>query len=163
MRFHDITKCDMLNGTGLRAVLWVSGCSHRCKGCQNQVAQDPNDGVVFDNNSMNELIEALSPSYIEGLTLSGGDPLYPGNRQEILNIVKSIKDIYPNKNIWLYTGYSYEDISKLEILNYIDVVCDGLFKIELLSPNKKWVGSSNQRVIDIKKTKEYNKIILWED
>lgn len=163
MRYHDITKCDMLNGDGLRVVLWVSGCSHNCKGCHNPITHDPNDGLIFDDIALNELILALSPDFIEGLTLSGGDPLFPGNRDEILALCKKVKEIFPNKNIWLYTGYLYEEICDLEILDYIDVLLDGPFKMELLSPNKKWVGSSNQRVIDVKETKRNKKIVLKED
>ena len=163
MRYHDITKCDMLNGDGLRVVLWVSGCSHNCKGCHNPITHDPNDGLIFDDIALNELILALSPDFIEGLTLSGGDPLFPGNRDEILALCKKVKEIFPNKNIWLYTGYLYEEICDLEILDYIDVLLDGPFKMEFLSPNKKWVGSSNQRVIDVKETKRNKKIVLKED
>lgn len=163
MRYHDITKCDMLNGDGLRVVLWVSGCSHNCKGCHNPITHDPNDGLIFDDTALNELILALSPDFIEGLTLSGGDPLFPGNRDEILALCKKVKESFPNKNIWLYTGYLYEEICDLEILDYIDVLLDGPFKMELLSPNKKWVGSSNQRVIDVKETKRNKKIVLKED
>lgn len=163
MRYHDITKCDMLNGDGLRVVLWVSGCSHNCKGCHNPITHDPHDGVIFDDIALNELILALSPNFIEGLTLSGGDPLFPSNRSEILALCKKVKEVLPNKNIWLYTGYLYEEICDLEILDYIDVLLDGPFKIELFSPNKKWVGSSNQRVIDVKETRRNKKIVLKED
>lgn len=163
MRYHDITKCDMLNGDGLRVVLWVSGCNHNCRGCHNPITHDPEDGILFDDDALNELIMALRPDYIEGLTLSGGDPLFPGNRNDILILCKKIKELFPSKNIWLYTGYLYEEISDLEVLNYIDVLLDGPFKIELLSPNKKWVGSSNQRVIDIKETKRNKKMVLKED
>ncbi|MGM9970860.1 MAG: anaerobic ribonucleoside-triphosphate reductase activating protein [Anaeroplasmataceae bacterium] len=162
MRYHDITKCDMLNGDGIRVVLWVSGCSHNCEGCHNPITHDPNDGVYFDSDALKELLDALKEKYVEGLTLSGGDPLYISNREEITNICKIVKKELPDKNIWLYTGYNYEEISDLDILNYIDVLVDGPFIIDKLSPNKKWVGSHNQRVIDMKKTKLLNKIVLKE-
>lgn len=163
MKYHDITKCDMLNGSGIRVCLWVSGCVHNCIGCHNPITHDENDGVLFTKETREELECALSYDYIEGLTLTGGDPLHPKNRDEILYLCKYIKEVFPQKNIWLYTGYLYEEISEIEILDYIDVLIDGPFCIDKLSPNEKWVGSYNQRVIDVKKTKKNKKIILYEE
>ncbi len=153
----------MLNGDGLRVVLWVAGCDHYCKECQNPVTWNPNDGVRFDGAAMNEIIEKLEKPYISGLTLSGGDPLYKGNRDEVLRIAKHIKELFPNKTIWLYTGYLWEDVCNLEIIQYLDVLVDGEFKIGLKDNNYHWAGSRNQRVIDVKKTLEKGYICKLEE
>ncbi len=151
MKYHNITKDDMLNGSGLRVVLWVAGCSHKCKGCHNPITWDPNSGVEFDEEAKKEIFNELEHSYITGLTLSGGDPLYVGNRSVILELVKEVKVKFPTKNIWLYTGYKYEEIKDLPHLEYIDVLVDGEFVEELKDPNLEWKGSSNQNVIYLKK------------
>lgn len=155
MRYHDITKDDMKNGDGLRAVLWVSGCEHACPGCQNPITWDPDDGLIFDEKAKEELFGILSKDYISGLTLSGGDPLFPGNRKDILELLKEVKEKFPEKTIWLYTGYTYEEIKDLEHIKFIDVLVDGRF-IESLKDNKyEWAGSTNQRVIRLNEmTKE---------
>lgn len=149
MRYHDITKDDMLNGDGLRAVLWVSGCSHCCKGCHNPVTWDPNGGLAFDKEAKQELFEAVSRDYISGVTLSGGDPLYYGNRADVLKLVKELKETFPDKSIWLYTGFVWEAISDLEIMKYLDVLVDGEFVAEQKDTQLYWRGSTNQRVIDV--------------
>ena len=149
MRYHNITKDDMRNGPGLRAVLWVSGCEHHCPGCQNPVTWDPDDGLIFDGSAHEELMELLERDYISGLTLSGGDPLFPGNREEVCALCKEVKTRFPDKDIWLYTGYVYEDISGLEVMQYIDVVVDGRYEEDKRDVLLHWKGSSNQRVIDV--------------
>lgn len=163
MNYHDITKNDMLNGSGLRVVLWVAGCNHKCKNCQNPITWDPCDGLAFDNNAYNELIEALSYSYISGLTLSGGDPMFPSNRQTVLEICRRIKDLYPTKNIWMYTGYLFEEIQNEPILHYVDVLVDGEYVESLRDVKMHWAGSTNQRVIDLPKTFEQGKIITIQN
>ena len=160
MNYHNITTEDLLNGDGLRTVLWVAGCNHHCPFCQNPETHDPDGGIPFDNDAYKELIEDLSQPYISGLTLSGGDPLYMGNREIITELVKDLKGQFPNKTIWCYTGFLYEDVKDLEIMNYIDVLVDGKF-IQALNDNTLyWKGSSNQRVIDVKRTKETGNICL---
>ena len=160
MNYHNITTEDLLNGDGLRTVLWVAGCSHHCPFCQNPETHDPKSGIPFDNDAYKELIEDLSQPYISGLTLSGGDPLYMGNREIITELVKDLKGQFPNKTIWCYTGFLYEDVKDLEIMNYVDVLVDGKF-IQALNDNTLyWKGSSNQRVIDVKRTKETGNICL---
>ena len=150
MNYHNITKDDMLNGDGLRVVLWVSGCSHGCKGCHNRITWDPNGGLLFDEAAKQEIFTELEKDYVSGLTLSGGDPLFPGNRSAICALVRETKEKYPNKTIWLYTGYSWEEIKTLPLIQYVDIVVDGKF-VESLKDNKlHWRGSSNQRVIDVK-------------
>lgn len=149
MNYHNITKDDMLNGDGLRVVLWVSGCSHHCKGCQNPITWDPNDGLLFDQEAKEEIFAELDKSYVSGLTLSGGDPLFPGNRSAITALVKEVKDKYPTKTIWLYTGFSWEEIMDLELIPYVDVVVEGKFVEELKDTTLHWKGSSNQRIIHV--------------
>ena len=153
MNYHNITKDDMLNGDGLRVVLWVSGCNHHCFNCQNPQTWDENSGIPFDDNAEKELFEALDKPYISGITFSGGDPLYPNNRNEITRLAKRIKTELPNKTIWLYTGYKHEEVKDLEIMQYIDILVDGEFIQELADPKLHWRGSSNQRVIDVKDVK----------
>lgn len=147
MNYHNIVHCDMRNGTGLRVTLFVSGCNHHCKGCHNPQTWDPNSGIEFDEAAKQELFAELNKDYISGVTFSGGDPLFPQNREVILSLCKEIKTLYPNKNIWLYTGYKYEQVKHLEILKYIDVLIDGKYVEKLRSVNLPWVGSSNQKVI----------------
>ena len=149
MRYHDITKDDMRNGPGLRAVLWVSGCAHHCPGCQNPVTWDPDDGLIFDERARNELLELLGRDYISGLTLSGGDPLYPANREEITALCRQVKSRWPDKDIWLYTGYEYADVSGLEVMQYVDTVVDGRYEEDLRDVKLHWRGSSNQKIIKI--------------
>ena len=160
MRYHNITKDDMLNGDGLRNVLWVSGCDHCCKDCQNPITWDPNGGLVFDAEAKEELYEVLGRDYISGLTLSGGDPLYATNRDEILKLVKEVKEKFPTKTIWMYTGFLWESIKDLEIMNYIDVLVDGEFEVDKKDVQLFWRGSANQRVIDVPKTKESGEVVL---
>ncbi len=160
MNYHDITKEDMLNGDGIRVVLWVSGCEHKCKNCQNPITWDKNDGLPFDKNAEDELFEALSKSFIDGITFSGGDPLAPYNRAEISRLIKKCAKEYPNKTIWLYTGYLYEEIKDIEGIELVDVLCDGEFVENLKDNNLQWVGSSNQRVINIKRTIQKGEIVL---
>ena len=147
MKYHNITKDDMLNGDGLRAVLWVSGCEHRCKGCHNPVTWDINGGLEFDAEAEDELFEILSRDYIAGLTLSGGDPLHPKNRSEIARLMKKTKELFPHKTIWLYTGYLWEEIKDLDFIFLADIVVDGKYMEELRDTRLHWRGSSNQRII----------------
>lgn len=171
MRYHNITKADMLNGEGLRVVLWVSGCNHECPGCQNALTWNPEDGLEFDENAIKEIYQELDQDWCTGITLSGGDPLFPGNRRTIRNLVTAIHEKYPNKTIWCYTGYLYETLLKQsekdenlkDILNHIDVLLDGPFVMRLADIKTHYVGSKNQRVIDMKKTNELGKIVLYED
>ncbi|MCR5595973.1 MAG: anaerobic ribonucleoside-triphosphate reductase activating protein [Lachnospiraceae bacterium] len=163
MNYHDITKDDMKNGPGLRAVLWVSGCEHHCPGCQNPITWDPGDGLKFDDEAHEELMELLGRDYISGLTLSGGDPLYPGNRDSILELCREVKDRWPDKTIWIYTGYDYEDIASLDIMKYTDVVVDGKYIEDKRDILLHWRGSSNQRVIDVNRSQKEGVICTLED
>ena len=161
MRYHNITKDDMLNGDGLRTVLWVSGCSHCCKECHNPITWDANGGLPFDEKAKEELFCELQKEYISGITLSGGDPLHFSNRADILSLVKEIQEKFPKKTIWLYTGFQWETIERLEIMDYIDVLVDGEFVVALKDTKLHWRGSSNQRVIDVKATKAAGEVVLY--
>ena len=171
MRYHNITKADMLNGEGLRVVLWVSGCSHHCHACQNAMTWDPNDGLVFDDDAKKEIFDELEKEWCSGITLSGGDPLLLGNRCEISKLVKEIREKFKDKTIWLYTGYTWEELLEQKdndknlntILNNIDVLLDGRFVLRLASEKIHYVGSSNQCIIDVKKSLKKNKKVLYID
>ena len=159
MNYHNITKDDMLNGDGLRVVLWVAGCTHRCDGCHNPETWDVASGIEFDSNAEEELFEALDKSHISGITFSGGDPLHPLNKDEVLRLAKKCKEKCPTKTVWLYTGFLFDEIKDSIDLSDIDVLIDGEFKKELNDNNLKWVGSSNQRIIDVQASLKEDKIV----
>ena len=166
MNYHKIEKLSVSNGTGIRVVLWVSGCRLYCKNCQNPQTWGFNSGKLFDENAKQELFEALDKPYIKGITFSGGHPLEPENFETILNLAKEIKEKFPTKDIWLYTGYLYEELYYRRIsriLLYIDVLIDGEFIEEQKDLTLKWRGSKNQRVIDVQETLKQGKIILYCD
>lgn len=147
MNYHNITHDDMLNGDGLRVVLWIAGCTHHCKNCQNPETWDINGGIPFDNEAKEEIFDELKKDYISGITFSGGDPLHPKHRKQVLELAKEIKEKFPTKTVWCYTGFLYEEVKDIENLKYVDVLVDGEFKEELKDVNLPWVGSSNQRII----------------
>ncbi len=161
MQYHNITKDDMLNGEGLRVVLWVSGCGHHCPGCHNPETWDPAGGIPFDAAAEAELLELLGRDYISGVTFSGGDPLYPANRAEIARLAKKIRALFPQKNIWLYTGYRWEEVSALPLMQDIDVLVDGRFIKELREPTLHWKGSFNQRIVDVQKSLQNSSLYLY--
>jgi anaerobic ribonucleoside-triphosphate reductase activating protein len=164
MNYHTITKCDMINGDGLRVVLWVSGCTQRCIGCQNPETHDKNSGIPFDKQAEDELFEALNHDYIAGITFSGGHPLEDYNIPVVYDLIQKIRNKFPDKTIWLYSGYTWEDIQKnpnaKKVVDLIDVLVDGRFILPLRDTKLKWRGSSNQRIIDVKETIKQNKVIL---
>ena len=160
MRYHNITKDDMRNGDGLRVVLWVAGCDHCCAECQNPVTWDPNGGLLFDREAKEELFAELEKDYISGVTFSGGDPLHPANHFEIRLLSKEIKERFPEKTIWLYTGDLWEDICQDPMMVYLDVVVDGELHKDEKDNNLHWKGSANQRVIDVKKSLEAGAVVL---
>lgn len=172
MNYGEIKKFDIANGEGVRVTIFVSGCTHHCKGCFQPQTWDFHFGKPFTEETENELIEALKPSYITGLTLLGGEPMEPNNQAVLVNVLKKIKSIYPNKDIWCYTGYKMDDelLSPSrarceytdEMLSLIDVLVDGEFKEDLKNIRLKFRGSSNQRVIDVRASLEKNEIIEME-
>lgn len=152
MRYHNITKDDMLNGDGLRVVLWVAGCNHCCKDCQNPLTWDPDGGILFDEAAKEELFLALAKPYISGITFSGGDPLHPANELEVRNLIDEIKDKFPDKTIWLYTGDVWDNLYDKTTVKNIDVLVDGEFIADQKDVKLLWKGSKNQRVIDVQAT-----------
>ena len=160
MRYHNITKDDMLNGDGLRVVLWVAGCEHRCHNCQNPVTWDINGGLDFDESAKKEIFDELNKDYISGITLSGGDPLHTLNRKDTGALIEEIAEKFPNKTIWVYSGYEWQDVKDLPFMKYVDILVDGEF-VEKMKDNRiPWRGSSNQKVIDVKKSLEIGKMVL---
>lgn len=160
MKYHNITKDDMLNGDGLRVVLWVAGCSHHCKGCQNPVTWDPDDGLKFTEETKQEIFTELEKPYISGITFSGGDPLHNSNMMRVTALAKEIRRKFPDKTIWLYTGYQWSEVKEFAIVKYVDVLVDGKYVERLRNTQLHWRGSSNQRVIDVKKSLETGKVVL---
>lgn len=172
MNYATIKKHDIANGPGVRVSLFVSGCTHHCKGCFNQEAWDFQYGSPFTGEQIGEIIQALSPDYIQGLSLLGGEPFEYVNQKGILELLRQVKKIYPQKDIWAYSGYLLDrDIlsnqckkweETRELISYIDVLVDGEFVEELKNPSLAFRGSSNQRIIDVKKSLKENRIVLHE-
>lgn len=160
MRYHNITKDDMLNGDGLRVVLWVAGCNHCCRGCQNPITWDPNGGLPFGERDKQEIFAELEKNYISGITFSGGDPLHPDNITGVTALAREIRMKYPEKTIWLYTGAVWETLLHEEILRYLDVLVDGEFVEDLKDTTLEWKGSSNQRVIDVQESLRRDRVVL---
>lgn len=169
MNYHDIKHDDMNNGPGLRVTLFVSGCDHHCRGCQNPETWSTKSGIPFDQAAKDEIFEQLDKDYISGITFSGGDPLNENNKAEVFTLIHQIRNKYNNtKSIWIYTGYIWEEILEeafpilTAILDETDVIVDGMFEKDLADVNYHWAGSTNQRVIDVQKSLEEHKVVLFE-
>ncbi len=172
MNYADIKQFDVANGPGVRISLFVSGCTHRCEGCFNQVAWDFNYGTPFTEETIEQILEFLKPDFIAGLTLLGGEPFEPVNQKALLPLVKRVRELYPNKNIWCYTGYDFEkDIlgvmvgtyaETMELLQHLDVLVDGEFVLEKKDLGLRFRGSSNQRIIKVPASLKENRVVLWE-
>lgn len=163
MNYIKITENDVVNGIGIGTVLWVSGCNHHCTGCHNQNTWDETLGKEFTEETYKMLLKTLEPPHVKRLTLSGGDPMHIHNREAVLKIVKGVRKAYPDLQIWLYTGYTLESISDEDILEYIDVLVDGKFEQDKRDVRLSWCGSTNQRVINMKKTREQKNIVIWKE
>lgn len=180
MNYLKIEHEDVCNGTGLRVVLWLSGCSHHCYNCQNPQTWNSDSGIPFNDSAKQEIFTELSKNYISGITFSGGDPLHKNNLDEVLKLVKEIRISFPKKSIWLYTGYELSEIIKQEqyekvsgipsvwskrwkIISNIDVLVDGEYIDEQKDLTLKWRGSKNQNCIDVKKSLAQNKMVLYCD
>ena len=153
----------MLNGDGLRVVLWVSGCTHCCKECHNPITWDPNGGLEFDAEAKEEIFAELRKDYVHGITFSGGDPLHINNAYDVAELAKEIREAFPTKSIWLYTGGTWDEVKHMRVIPYLDVLCDGEFIVEQKDVNLHWVGSANQRVIDVQKTLAKGEVVLHEN
>ena len=166
MNYGAIKVRDISNGEGVRVSLFVSGCTHHCKGCFNPETWDFNYGEKFTEKTISEIINFMSLEYIQGLTVLGGEPFEDQNRPEVLKLIKKVKEVYPQKDIWMYSGYLFEEIKDKkygkEMLSLIDVLVDGEFVKERKNLKLKFRGSDNQRVIDVKKTLETGQIVLAE-
>lgn len=173
MNYATIKKTDVANGPGVRVSLFVSGCTHHCKGCFNQEAWDFQYGQPYTQATEDEVMDALRPSYITGLTLLGGEPFEPANQAALLPLLRRVRAELPDKTIWAFTGYTLETdlltgkvgdwaITR-EILGYLDVLVDGEFVLEKKDITLQFRGSSNQRLIDLPKTLEEDRVIWWTD
>lgn len=172
MYYGEIKKCDIANGEGVRVSLFVSGCTHHCPGCFNQKTWDFRYGKEYTADTQKEILDALAPDYINGLSLLGGEPFEPSNQEDLVGLLRETKARYPQKNIWCYSGYllDKELLSQSrarcrytdEMLSMIDVLVDGRFVKALKDIRLVFRGSSNQRVIDVKKSLESGTIIFWE-
>ena len=163
MRYNQIRTMDISDGPGVRVSIFFQGCHFHCKDCFNSETWDFNKGKEFTDEVIDKIIELADHEYIEGLSILGGEPMHPINVLGTIALAKKFKEKYPNKNIWVWTGYKFEDIPNKDALPFIDVLVDGQFITELHSFDLKWKGSSNQRVINVKETLKQNKIIIIED
>lgn len=171
MHYGEIKNCDIANGNGVRVTLFVSGCTNRCEGCFQPHTWDFNYGQPFTKETEDHIIALLAPDYIEGLTLLGGEPSEPANQKALLPFVKRVKEIYPNKTVWAFSGFTLEELCDPEhrshtqyteeLLNLVDVLVDGRFEQALKNLSLRFRGSQNQRVIDMNRTRESKKIIFW--
>ena len=162
MRYNKIRKMDISNGPEVRVSIFLQGCAFHCEECFNPETWDFDGGREFTDKTIEKVLELCKPDYIKGLTILGGEPMHPRNIDGTIKLAKAFKEMYPNKNLWCWTGYTFETIINKEILEYADVLVDGQFKIKLFDPRLKWRGSSNQRVIDVKKSLKENKVVLLE-
>lgn len=171
MYYADIKKADVANGLGVRVSVFVSGCTHHCKNCFNEEAWDFHYGNEFTQKEIDKVIELMDHSYVAGLSLLGGEPFEHINQQGLLPLVKIVKEKFPDKNIWCYSGYTFENdiIDRMckewketpEFLSYIDVLVDGKFEEDKKDLSLRFRGSSNQRIIDVKKSLKENKTVLF--
>ena len=172
MKYATIKTVDIANGTGVRVSLFVSGCTHRCPECFNEIAWDFNYGQEFNQETIDLILKALEPNHIAGLTLLGGEPMELVNQEGLLPLLQQVRKMYPDKDIWCYTGYLYEDLlpgGKVhgpysdEILSYLDILVDGPFILAQKNIRLKFRGSENQRIIDVKRTNQSRQIVLWDE
>ena len=173
MNYATIKNCDIANGPGVRVSLFVSGCTHRCKGCFNEVAWDFDYGEPFTQQTIDMILDMLAPAHIQGLTLLGGEPFDPKNQPDIVMLLRQVKERYPNKTVWAYTGYLFDrdilswrlspEMVTGEYLEYLDVLVDGPFVESRRNLSLRFRGSDNQRIIDVPRSLAEGQVILWED
>lgn len=173
MNYAAIKNCDIANGPGVRVSLFVSGCTHRCKGCFNEVAWDFDYGEPFTQETIDHILDMLKPDHVRGLTVLGGEPFEPQNQEPVLALLRQIKARYPEKSIWAFSGYLFDkdilsgrlgpwEITR-EYLNYLDVLVDGPFVLEKKDLTLRFRGSSNQRIIDVPASLAKGDVVLWQD
>ena len=171
MYYGNIKKLDIANGDGVRVSLFVSGCRNRCEGCFQPETWNFEYGQPFTQETEETILKALEPSYVNGLTLLGGEPFEPENQRELVQLLRRVRSAYPDKNVWCYSGYTLEQSmgeshphceASEEMLSMIDVLVDGRFTIALKDISLRFRGSSNQRIIDLKASRERGEIVLWD-
>lgn len=171
MNYGAIKKCDIANGVGVRTVLFVSGCTHRCKGCFQPETWNFDYGERYTKETEDEIIESLRPDYVDGITLLGGEPFEPENQRELVKLLRRIKKELPQKTVWSFSGYTYEELTgdsravcevTNEMLSMLDVLVDGEFVEAKRNISLRFRGSENQRLIDMNKTRKEGKIVLWD-
>lgn len=172
MNYATIKDCDIANGPGVRVSLFVSGCTHHCKGCFNQVAWDFDYGTPFTAETEEKILRMLSPNYVKGITLLGGEPFEPQNQPALVGLLEKIRAAYPGKSIWAFSGYLFENMlagkvgdreTCLKFLRMLDVLVDGPFVESKKNLMLRFRGSENQRIIDVPASLAENKVVLWED
>ena len=164
MQYNKIRKMDIANGPGVRVSIFMQGCEFNCKGCFNPETHSFNGGKDFTGETIDKVIDLANNDYIAGLSILGGEALHPKNIDGTTKLAKAFREKYPQKSIWVWSGFLFDkDLKNKEILNYIDVLVDGPFIQSLYSPILKWRGSSNQRVIDVKKSLKKDKIVLFDN
>lgn len=163
MRYHKIRKMDISNGPGVRVSIFMQGCEFHCNNCFNPETWDFKAGEEFNEDTINKVLKLSDKDYIVGLSILGGEPMHPKNIKGTTLLAKTFKEKYPDKNIWVWSGYLFDkDLKDKEVLKYIDVLVDGRFVESLADPTLKWKGSSNQRVIDVQKSLKNNEICIIE-
>ncbi|MGN1374473.1 MAG: anaerobic ribonucleoside-triphosphate reductase activating protein [Bacilli bacterium] len=160
MRYNKIRKMDISNGPGIRVSIFMQGCSFHCKDCFNSETWDFKAGKEFNDEVINKVLDLASLPHIVGLSILGGEPMHPNNREGTIKLAKAFKKRYPNKDIWVWSGYLFDELKDIEGLSYIDTLVDGRFVLEQANPTLKFRGSSNQRVIDVKKSLEAGNVVL---
>ena len=164
MRYNLIRKMDISNGPGVRVSVFMQGCSFHCKNCFNPETCDFEGGKEFTDETIEKVIELCSKEHVKGLSILGGEPMHPKNIDATTKLAKAFKEKYPNKNLWVWSGFEFDkDLKGKEVLNYIDVLIDGVYKDELHDPTLKWRGSSNQRVIDVQKSIKEGKVVMLKN
>ena len=162
MRYNKIRKMDISNGPGIRVSIFMQGCSFHCKDCFNSETWDFKAGKEFNDEVINKVLDLASLPHIVGLSILGGEPMHPNNREGTIKLAKAFKKRYPNKDIWVWSGYLFDELKDIEGLSYIDTLVDGRFLLEKANPTLKFRGSSNQRIIDVKKSLKENKTVLFD-
>ena len=165
MRYNKIRKMDISDGPGVRVSIFMQGCTFKCKNCFNPETHDFKGGTEFTDETIDKVLSLAKPDHIKGLSVLGGEPMHPVNIDGTMKLVKTFKEKYPDKSVWVWSGFLYDDIMERneEIFNYIDVLVDGQYDDSLHDPTLKWKGSSNQRVIDVQKSLKNKKIVLREE
>ena len=164
MRYNKIRKMDIADGEGIRVSIFFQGCDFHCKNCFNEETWDWDLGQEFTDEEIDKVIDLAKADHIAGLSILGGEPMHPNNIEGATKLAKRFKEVYPNKTIWAWSGFLFDEyINKKEIAKYLDVLVDGQFVDELRNPNLKWRGSSNQRVIDVQKSLKKGEVVLYCD